>query len=290
LGTINDASPAFTVHVGDILEQGKVKCSDSYQKRIREDFRIIDGVLLYTPGDNEWTDCGAGEELAQLKGLRDVFFSGGISLGKKPANETAVRQSREMPSFAEFPENMRMKVQDTIVVTVHIPGSLNGTEGDHGSGDYKREYDQEFKRRAAASAAWIENAFAHATRPREGAKAIVFFWQADFRYDEYLTSPTHVYDSAKLAVETGAKVFNGDVLIVHGDSHTYRCSEFLGVDGKSVKTANGSLIQRYVVPGADNFGAIRVRVDSDGQSKGLDVFTPRPLDPALGECRKEPGP
>ena len=43
-------------HVGDI-KNGSSPCTDEYNAMIREQFDRFEMPLLYTPGDNEWTDC-----------------------------------------------------------------------------------------------------------------------------------------------------------------------------------------------------------------------------------------
>src|SRR5690606_35598316 len=45
--------------------------------------------LVYTPGDNEWTDChrsraGGFDPLERLAALRSLFFARGEALGGKP--------------------------------------------------------------------------------------------------------------------------------------------------------------------------------------------------------------
>ena len=50
---INDADPAFTLHVGDI-KSGSIPCSDEYYEKIKNYFDTFDKALIYTPGDNEW--------------------------------------------------------------------------------------------------------------------------------------------------------------------------------------------------------------------------------------------
>ena len=53
-----NADPAVrsVVHVGDI-KNGSSVCSDDYFHLIRSDFDTFEDPLVYTPGDNEWTDC-----------------------------------------------------------------------------------------------------------------------------------------------------------------------------------------------------------------------------------------
>src|SRR5437867_171016 len=54
---IND-DPAVTrvVHLGDI-KSGSTQCTNAYFASIRQRFDAFADPLVYTPGDNEWTDC-----------------------------------------------------------------------------------------------------------------------------------------------------------------------------------------------------------------------------------------
>jgi hypothetical protein len=53
---VNREKPAFTVHVGD-TKSGGSPCSDETVQRTWDSFSKFDHPLIYTPGDNEWTDC-----------------------------------------------------------------------------------------------------------------------------------------------------------------------------------------------------------------------------------------
>jgi hypothetical protein len=83
---INSSDPEMTFHVGDI-KNGSSRCDDAYYTMIRTQFDRFVGPLIYTPGDNEWTDChrannGAYHPLERLAYDRSVFFAQpGISLG-----------------------------------------------------------------------------------------------------------------------------------------------------------------------------------------------------------------
>jgi len=80
----------LVLHLGDI-KTGAGRCDVAYYRRIRRLMNTFASPVLYTPGDNEWTDCSqaaAGgfvptERLAQL---RRVFFARpGMSLGRERA-------------------------------------------------------------------------------------------------------------------------------------------------------------------------------------------------------------
>ena len=66
---------AFLMHVGDFKAQS-VPCSDAEFEKIRDLFRAYPTPVVYTPGDNEWTDCrGDGvDPLERLDKLRELFF------------------------------------------------------------------------------------------------------------------------------------------------------------------------------------------------------------------------
>src|SRR5688572_3354367 len=85
---INAARPAFTIHVGDI-KPGNTRCSDEHFAKISEMFATFERPLIYTPGDNEWTDChrpdnGGYDPLERLAKLRELFFAHAAqSLGRE---------------------------------------------------------------------------------------------------------------------------------------------------------------------------------------------------------------
>ena len=76
--SINARSPAFSIHVGD-FKTGSSECSDAEFKKQFEYFNLFQNALIYTPGDNDWTDChrfiGAFDNpLERLRALRGRFF------------------------------------------------------------------------------------------------------------------------------------------------------------------------------------------------------------------------
>ncbi|MGH9001896.1 MAG: hypothetical protein ACRDYV_02090, partial [Acidimicrobiia bacterium] len=98
--TMNGAGLAFSVHDGDTgVPPGSCQRDADFANRTLFDrFRH---PLIYTPGDNEWTDCwrSGADPLQRLATLREVFFSDRFSRGK--VRLPLVRQS------ADFPENAR---------------------------------------------------------------------------------------------------------------------------------------------------------------------------------------
>src|SRR3954453_17073908 len=57
IDTINaDSKVDLVVHVGDI-HSGTGHCSASYDQTVAGLWEAFKDPLVYTPGDNEWTDC-----------------------------------------------------------------------------------------------------------------------------------------------------------------------------------------------------------------------------------------
>ena len=53
---INAQPVRFTIHVGD-FKAGSTLCDDQTFDKVYRQFMAFDQALIYTPGDNEWTDC-----------------------------------------------------------------------------------------------------------------------------------------------------------------------------------------------------------------------------------------
>ena len=84
---VNALKPAFTLHVGDVIS-GVTACSDENFSKVKSQFDRFEGPLVYTPGDNDWTDChrmlmGRYDPLERLAAVRRLFFpEPGKSLGR----------------------------------------------------------------------------------------------------------------------------------------------------------------------------------------------------------------
>ena len=104
---LNRNSLAFVAHVGD-LSSPRFACTDELWARRLAQFRASAHPLVYTPGDNDWTDCHeptipGGDPLERLAKLRTAFFESDYPLGQRTF--TLTRQSRSAdPTFAKFRE------------------------------------------------------------------------------------------------------------------------------------------------------------------------------------------
>src|SRR4051812_30454670 len=78
IARMNGEALAFVVHVGD-MKSGSTPCTDELFLQRKAQFDASLHPFVYTPGDNEWTDCrraktGRYDVLERLQALRRIFF------------------------------------------------------------------------------------------------------------------------------------------------------------------------------------------------------------------------
>jgi hypothetical protein len=250
--SINALQPAVTIHIGD-TKSGSSPCTDAALARPLDEFQRFAGALVYTPGDNEWTDCrrskaGGYDPAERLARLRQIYFAEASSQGQRPIALT--RQSEGGGRFAAFSENARWSMGDVTFATINATGSNNNR-------GFDKAGDQEYAARNAADLAWLAAALDEARRRK--ARAIVIAMQADPHF-ERPQGPTSGYRDLVFALADLALSWRRPLLIVHGDSHTYRFDQPLrGRDGAIVATA-----YRLEVPGSPFIGAVAVDLDTAG--------------------------
>jgi hypothetical protein len=211
---INREDVAFTIHVGDF--KGGGDCSDELYARRRAQFDSFARPLVYTPGDNEWTDCrrpymGSMYPLERLSRLREVFFGAPRSLGRTAmATEVQTQCTAPPPQGCgcAYPENRAWTHGNVAFVTLNVPGSENNV-------GYDAANDAEAKCRDAANAQWLDRAVAAAEAP--GVRALVIAAQAN-----PWIAKKPVYAPFVAQVERTYGRLRKPVLFIHGDTHTYR--------------------------------------------------------------------
>lgn len=252
---INQESPAFSVHVGD-FKSGSTHCSDEEFANQLEHFKRFTGALIYTPGDNEWTDChrsnnGQYDPIERLTALRQRFFTPGMSLGAKPI--PVQNQSVAMPSWSRYIENVRWLNQGVMFATVHIVGSNNNLE----SRDIAA--NREFFERDAANVAWIQATFEQARLQQ--ASAIVIAFQADVMETKTQWEDFPAFSGFRKSIAETllplAKNWGKPVLIVHGDSHQFKIDQPFQIEKKTLTN-----VTRLIVPGASDVRAVKVNVSN----------------------------
>lgn len=253
ISLINDARPAFSVHVGD-FKDGYSPCTDLTYASQAAYFQRFEGALVYTPGDNDWLDCQRrGEDpLQRLQALRQRFFAGPQSLGQRPID--LQRQSDLMPPFAAYRENQRWQQAGVLFATFHTVGPNNGSEA------ALPAVRLEAQVREAANAAWIRSAFALAQA--QGAHALVLATQADALVPGDPERPSARTIHPAFATSFGqtllplAAAAPFPVLLIHGDSHHYKTDQpFNDAQGRPIRN-----LWRLQVFGDPRMHAVRVQV------------------------------
>lgn len=237
-----DPDVSLVIHVGDI-HSGSMACTSAailpplstsnpgWNQGIYYQFQQFKYPIVYTPGDNEWTDCHKGKEkssgypLSELASVRSLFFSKpGHTLGMK--EKIVSTQARDFdpnyPADAQFVENVMWKKSGVVFVTVNLPGSNNGTLPWTGSFANPGAQMQEVSQRTDADMRWLQAAFDEANK--DHARAVVVAVQADM-WDLSALQPggdgldkytSFVQKLADLSVH-----FARPVLLLNGDSHVY---------------------------------------------------------------------
>jgi hypothetical protein len=268
------AGLAFVVHVGD-LSSPTFACTDELLARRLAQFNASAHPFVFTPGDNDWTDCHDGQDvkggdpLERLANLRAKFFAGEQSLGRRTMPLTRQSQTSD-PVLAKYRENVRWDSGNVTFVTLHIPGSNNGL-GRSSDGD------AEYAERNKANLAWLRQAFEHAKANQ--SRAIMIMQQANIfpAYPPTAGSPEkdpHGFTDIRKLVEIETIAFGKPVVLVNGDSHFFRIDKpFAPPRVRGVPT----------LPAVDNF--TRVETFGSPNHHWLEV-TADPNDPNVFSFRQ----
>ena len=255
IGSINRVKPSFSIHIGD-LKSGSTPCTDEEFQAQLGHFSLFEAGVVYTPGDNEWTDChrannGGYDPLERLQALRKTFYKPGLSLGQSVV--AVQNQSTVSPEHGVFVENQRWLHQGVMFATLHIVGSNNNFEA------RDPRAVAEFFQRDKANIAWIREAFAHAQQ--SSAKALVFAMQADMFESKGLWEDFPGHSGFRSSIgETLlplAAKSTVPVLLIHGDSHVFRFDQPFTLNKKPIPQ-----LTRLEVPGAADVRAVHVTVDT----------------------------
>jgi 5'-nucleotidase len=221
-----DPTIVEAVHLGDI-KNGSTACNTEYFQFVLDGFNQFTRPLIYTPGDNEWTDChrannGAYDPLERLSTIRSMFYPApGQSLGA--AKKQLFAQST-VPGFSTFVENTMWFQAGAVFATLHVVGSNDSllpwfTDAPAGSMkvDDPARRTAEVAARQAATLDWLTRAFATATS--ENAKSVILLMQADM-WDALANTTGFNPIIQKIAQLTLA--FGKPVLLMQGDSHLFK--------------------------------------------------------------------
>ena len=246
---LNQASQedfAFLMHVGDI-KSGETPCTDQEFVKIRDLFHQHPTPVVYTLGDNEWTDCvGVGEDpLERLAKLRELFFHDESVLR---LDRLDVQHQSQQTDFAHYVENYWFEKDNVLFVVTHVCGSENNRRADD------EPSMREFTERNRANLAFLDECFALARAKDVAGVAIVIHANPDFEgaRQEGFRDVIH-------AIRGFLDQYNKPVLCIHGDSHYFRIDKPL----KNPDTGRTYLhFTRMEVFGSPNVAGVEVSVDA----------------------------
>jgi hypothetical protein len=264
IAEINRQKPAFAVHLGDILGSDE-RCDDEILLRRRDQFDSVTTALVYTPGDNEWTDthsekAGRFEPRERLARIRELFFAEERSRGRTPL--PLVTQRRDA-AHARFVENARWTIGGVVFATVHVVGSHNNHQPKVPGAL------EEWRERDAANAAWVRDVFAAAKSG--AAPGVALFFQANpIGAGREGKDDDPGFELFLATVENEARSFGRPVLLVHADEHTYRMEPGVRLTAKGEPVPNITRLETF---GSQDSHGVIVVVDPASKA----VFAPGPL-------------
>jgi hypothetical protein len=256
IADMNSQQLTFTVQDGDFKAgngtPGSVTpttCTDALYLQGLNYLNALKGPAMFTPGDNDWTDCdrpanGGFSSRERLDHERLLFFSTPYSLGQNPVRQEVQETPLCLGVSGPVPcvENRRWNLGGVTYVTLNVQGSCNNlcdTAPD----------PAEYAARNVANIAWLRAAFAAAKA--RNSDAIMIIAQADPGWDlsdvtrAPLRDPKTLaetdgqldgYKDYLLALREEVIAFRKPVAYVHGDSHYFRVDKpFLDAQGRRLE-------------------------------------------------------
>ncbi len=250
LEQIAQDNSAFILHAGDI-KSGTEPCADELLEARKTLLNQARQALILVPGDNDWTDChraaaGQHDPVERLQRLRELFFDDDYALGQEKLR--LIRQS-EMAKFRRYRENVRWEYQSVLFVGLNLPGSNNNYQSAGGR-------NGEFEDRLIANRIWLQRAFALAQQKH--LPALVLLIQANPNFERTAIKGHDGYREFRQQLRTLVSQYDGQVLLIHGDSHHHQVNQPLkNAQGKPLK--NFTRVEVFGSPFINQWVRVRVR-------------------------------
>jgi hypothetical protein len=235
IADMNKQDLAFTVHNGDLKAGSNSLCDDALYAQALDYFNALKAPAVFTPGDNDWTDCdrpsnGGFSSLERLDYERQVFFSTPFSLGQRRMRQEVQMEPLCLGVSGDVPcvENRRWTVGGVTYATLNIQGSCNNLC------DTAPDPD-EYEARNQANIVWMQESFNEAKAHRSAA--VMFIAQANPGWDlsdetraplrdpmtlEQTDGQPDGFQAFLSALRDEVIAFRKPVAYVHGDSHYFR--------------------------------------------------------------------
>lgn len=255
-----DPNVSLVVHVGDI-HSGKQFCTEAYDLSIFQLWRRFKDPVVYTPGDNEWTDChkaaegggtwtagvinyildgsnhpvdyAGGDPISNLNLIRTIFFPvpghtlGGRDMWVESQAGDADEDEREglahsaNPTDAEYVENVMFEQNRVQFVTINLPGGSNNDQ-DVWYGAPSETQAQAQERADRTGADLRWLDTAFKHAHDHNDVALVIIAQADMWDPEKGAVHQTGYEPIVKSVADHTNAWGKPVLMFNGDSHVYQ--------------------------------------------------------------------
>jgi hypothetical protein len=279
----------FTAHDGDLKQGSGSVCDAGLYAQALAYFNSLEAPAMFTPGDNDWTDCdrasnGGFNSRDRLDYERKVLFSTPYSLGQRQIRQEVQTDALCLSANGTMVgcvENRRWTVGRVTYATLNVAGSCNNlcdTSPD----------PAEYAARNAANIRWLKETFGEAKK--RSSVAVMLIAQANPGWD--LTDGTRApLRDPKTLVETDGQpdgfatylstlrdeviAFRKPVAYVHGDSHYFRVDQpFLDTQGQRLE--NFTRVETFGDNQANGNNDVRwIEVTVDPKSR--DVFSFQPV-------------
>ena len=272
-----DRSIKFVMHAGDIKSGGAFCDDETIIKRFAQ-YQSFKKAFIYTPGDNEWTDChrvsnGQYNPLERLEFLRKIFFPDpNRSTGKRPIR--LLSQSHFF-GFEDYVENVIFSKFGVLFATLHVVGSNNnlapwsGIDPDDSFENPREDRLNEFRNREQANLHWLDLTFDIAKKKRR--KGVFIMIQANPRFELGEDDESKAgFNSFISKLRERTIDFGRPVVLAHGDFHFFLIDKPL--DPEDFSTTESELIPNFTriqTFGSPDVHWIKVNVDP----KSSVVFT-----------------
>lgn len=256
IADMNAQKLAFSVHNGDLKAGSSTPnsvtpttCADTLYYQSLGYFNMLKSPAIFTPGDNDWTDCdrpsnGGFNSRERLDRERKIFFSNNFSLGQRRLYQYVQKKPLCLGADGAVPcvENRRWTVGRVMYATLNVQGSCNNLCDEAPD-------PQEYAARNAANIAWMKETFEEAKARK--SVALMLISQANPGWD--LSDPTRAplrnpktleqtdgqpdgFKDFLLALRAEAIAFRKPISYVHGDSHYFRIDKpFLDALGRRIE-------------------------------------------------------
>jgi hypothetical protein len=308
IADMNASKLEFTVHDGD-LKAGNgptgnppsVNCDNALYTTALGWFNSLEGPAMFTPGDNDWTDCdrpsnGGYDSLERLEHERQLFFSTPYSLGTKPMKQEVQSGPSEAKCLGgtnanshptDCVENRRWNVKGVTYATVDVQGSCNNLCD-------TAPNPAEEAARNTADIQWLNETFKEAED--DGSAAVMIIMQADPGFDQSDVTRAPLRDPKTLAetdkdaqgnpipdgfqsylveLRNDTIAFQKPVVLVYGDSHYFRIDKPLQ-DSSGRRLENFTRVETFGDNAANGLNDVHwVKVLVDPSSRDVFAFQPQ---------------